>query len=238
MSIISICQPHFLPWIGYFNMIHLSEKFIFLDNVNYNKRSWQNRVQIRENDIDQKKWLSLQTINNSRSLKINEVKINFLSKNILRNNLKQNYSKTKYFESLSPMIFDIFDKNINNDLSKINIILIRKICEYLNISSSFSLSSQFKFTEKKEYLILKLLKENKAKIYLANAGSLIYANEDFFKKNKVKMVSHNFQHPIYDQKFNKKKRKFLDGLSILDLLFNYGKKSEEIVKSFNLNLKS
>ena len=47
MKTVSICQPHFIPWLGYFRMIKNSDKFIFLDDVQYNRRSWQNRVHIR-----------------------------------------------------------------------------------------------------------------------------------------------------------------------------------------------
>ena len=49
MKIVSICQPHFFPWLGYFNMLYNCDEFIFLDNVQYNRRSWQNRVHIYDN---------------------------------------------------------------------------------------------------------------------------------------------------------------------------------------------
>ena len=52
MKIVSICQPHFIPWIGYFNMIYNSDEFVILDNVQYNRRSWQNRFHIRIFDFN------------------------------------------------------------------------------------------------------------------------------------------------------------------------------------------
>ena len=74
MNTISICQPHFIPWIGYFKMIKDSSKIIFLDNVQYNRRSWQNRTHIRNNSTDDKiKFLSLAVIDNTRSKKINQI---------------------------------------------------------------------------------------------------------------------------------------------------------------------
>ena len=60
MHILSICQPHFLPWLGYFNMIYNCSEFIFLDDVQYNRRSWQNRVHIVNNHyVEKKKLISL-----------------------------------------------------------------------------------------------------------------------------------------------------------------------------------
>ena len=42
-------QPHFFPWPGYFNLISKVEKFVFLDDVQYSKNSWQSRNQILVN---------------------------------------------------------------------------------------------------------------------------------------------------------------------------------------------
>ena len=72
MKIIAICQPHFFPWIGYFNMIYNCDEFIFLDNVQFNRRSWQNRTYIKHFKTGEKKWLSMSLLKPSRSLKIND----------------------------------------------------------------------------------------------------------------------------------------------------------------------
>ena len=71
MKIVSICQPHFIPWIGYFLMLKKTDEFIFLDDVQYNRRSWQNRVHIRASqNLNEKKFLSLSVKDNSRSKKL------------------------------------------------------------------------------------------------------------------------------------------------------------------------
>ena len=40
---ISISQPTFLPYEGYFELINYVDKFVFLDSVQFDKRSWQQR---------------------------------------------------------------------------------------------------------------------------------------------------------------------------------------------------
>ena len=45
----AIMQPHFFPWSGYFNLISKVDKFVFLDDVQYSKNSWQNRNYILTN---------------------------------------------------------------------------------------------------------------------------------------------------------------------------------------------
>ena len=47
MTNIAIMQPTFLPWLGYFAMIDHVDTFVFLDDVQYIKRSWQCRNQIK-----------------------------------------------------------------------------------------------------------------------------------------------------------------------------------------------
>ncbi len=45
--ILSVMQPTFLPWIGYFDLIDSADTFVFLDNVKLEKSSWQVRNRIR-----------------------------------------------------------------------------------------------------------------------------------------------------------------------------------------------
>ena len=47
MKKVAIMQPTFLPWIGYFSLIDKVDEFIFLDNVQFDKRSWQQRNKIK-----------------------------------------------------------------------------------------------------------------------------------------------------------------------------------------------
>lgn len=230
--ITSICQPHFFPWIGYFNMIHLSNKFIFLDNVQYNRRSWQNRVHIRDiNKQDQKKYISLSIKNNSQSLILNNTFFYFESIEKIERIIFQNYKDYKFFKSINKYLLELINKNRDQNLANFNINIIKSICEYLEINLNYELSSKFDIKSKKEYLILELLKSSNSNIYLANRGSLNYANEEFFKNKGIKFYTHNFIHPHYEQISNKKLN-FLENLSIIDLLFNLDKKSQNVVKHY------
>ena len=230
MKVSSICQPHFFPWIGYFNMIDNSDEFIFLDNVQYNRRSWQNRTYIKEFKSGKKKWISMSLVDSSRSLKINEIYIYKENLTHLKNQMYQNYKNTKYFDKYFEFFSSIFAKNLDKDLSSINIEIIKEICSFLGIKLKYKLSSSFNVFEKKEKLILQLLKKNNSSNYLANSGSVNYANEDFFITNKIKMKPHNYVQSSYVQSKNKKNDVFLEGLSIIDVIFNIGDKASILAK--------
>ena len=230
--ITSICQPHFFPWLGYFNMIHLSEYFIFLDNVQYNRRSWQNRVHIRSSlNSDEKKFISLSIKNNSRNLNINTAYFYIDSIEKIERVIHETYKNTLFYNSINKFILDLFYENKDKNLATFNIQVIIKICKYLNIDLNFELSSNFNLSEKKQDLILSLLKKSNSDIYLANNGSIDYVNKEFFDKNGVNFVTHDYQHPKYQQ-FSKKELNFIQNLSIIDLLFNYEKKSEDVIKLY------
>ena len=46
---LAISQPTYLPWYGYFGLIDFVDEFVFLENVQFSKRSWQQRNKIRDN---------------------------------------------------------------------------------------------------------------------------------------------------------------------------------------------
>ena len=219
MKIVSICQPHFFPWLGYFNMLYNCDEFIFLDNVQYNRRSWQNRVHIRASqNLNEKKFLSLSVKDNSRSKKINQIFL--LEENLqeIKNQLFNSYKKSMNFEYMSIFLNNFFQKNISLNLSDLNILLIKDICKILKINFKYDLSSNLNLSQyKKEDLILNILKIKKAKVYLSNMGSKNYVHESFFEKENIQVIYNAFTHPKYQQ-FNTKN--FLPNLSIIDLLFN------------------
>jgi hypothetical protein len=42
----AIMQPTYLPYLGYFHLIAEADVFIFLDDVQFARRSWQSRNRI------------------------------------------------------------------------------------------------------------------------------------------------------------------------------------------------
>jgi hypothetical protein len=73
--ILGISQPTYLPWGGYFGLLNFVDEFVFLDDVQFSKRSWQQRNLIKVNN--EKKFLTVPVLKKKKSeQKIYEVKIN------------------------------------------------------------------------------------------------------------------------------------------------------------------
>lgn len=217
--IISIHQPQYLPWIPYFTKIFHSDVFVFLDDVQYQKNGMQNR-----NFILCKNGQTRLTIPVSCRFgdKINEVRIS--NRDILKKHwqtIQQCYKQSNYYFEVSPVLQKIYQKEYSL-LLELNISIITELLGYLSIKTKLLNSSDVIKHGNKSDLILDICEQLGADTYLSGSGGFNYLNfEDFNRAGiKIQVQEYNFkpysQHNCGD---------FVDKLSILDLLFNHGKKS-------------
>ncbi len=215
-------QPTFMPWIGYFSMMKKVDKFVLLDDVQFDRRSWQqrNRILTKEGPI----WLTVPVIKkNLRHQKINEVKILYEKDfiNSFKKTIQQNYSNSKYYLNYSSKIYSILEER-NEYLSELTIKLIFLFKEFLKIKTDVILSSTLIKSGKKEKLLLDICKHLGAKTYVSPPSSREYLDSsNIFNQANISLEYFNFEHPIYNQL----NEKFVSHMSIIDLLFNCGTNS-------------
>lgn len=231
--IVTIHQPQFLPWLGYFDKIRRADTFILLDNTQYKKNEWQNRNRIKIHDGWQ--WLTVPVIHNFGQL-IMEVKINncvdWKRKHI--NALKLNYSKAPFFNEYFPGIEAIYDQPWTN-LCDINIAFIDQIVSWLNLDIDIVKASDFDVIEDGTLRLVELCKSLGSKKYLSGAGGNSYLDFELFKQNGVEVIIQDYQHPVYQQTFSQNvKSDFESNLSIVDLLFNCGHHSLSVLSGENI----
>ena len=218
---IVISQPTYFPWIGYFSLINASKTFVFLDDVQFNSRSWQQRNRISING--KINYLTIPIIKKGlRGQLINQTKIvsnKIFDKHILK--IKHTYSRARYYKEYFPKVEKILIncKDLNN-LSEINIYIIKKFSKILNLDSNFEISSQLKCDGKKSLKLINICKKVDNYEYIINEGAKNYIKKDLteFKKNKIKV----FQIKISEKPYKQLNKKFINKLSILDILFNEG----------------
>jgi len=225
--ILGISQPTFLPWVGYFGLLDFVDEFVFLDDVQFNKRSWQQRNNIKINN--QTFFLTVPVISkNKYNQKINEVLIDKKS-NFIQDHkrcIEINYKKTNYFNVYADEIFKVYDISHDN-LIDLNIDFIKVICNLLKIKFSLIKSSELKTKSSKENLILEICKIKKAKTYISNNESKIYLNNDNeFKENLIELKYYKFMNFKYKQLGNN----YIENLSIIDLLFNLGPNTLDYIR--------
>lgn len=219
-NIIAISQPTYLPWCGYFNLILGSDVFVFLDDVQFERRSWQQRNVILLNS--KRHYLSVPVLKKGNvdkhilDIEINDVE-NWREKHL--KTLYHAYSKHPFGTELLEVLQEGLMLHGVNSLAEQNIKLITSICKYLNIKKKIIKSSQLSVSGKRSEKLVNICKELKCSNYLSSAGSKDYIEkEDLFNKNNINVIYQDYVCKPYQQ-FNNEKE-FEPYLSVIDMLSN------------------
>jgi len=229
--IVTIHQPQYLPWLGYFDKADRADIFILLDDVQYKKNDWQSRNKIRTSQGWQ--WVTVPIISNFGQ-KIMDVKIdhkNNWNRSHL-NAIKLNYSKAKFFKEYIEEIEEILSKEWEC-LVDLNIAFIRKIIMWLGVTTKIARSSDYPSEEKSTQRLIDLCLEFDADMYLSGIDGGKYLEFEKFKEKNVEVAMQDYSHPEYFQLWGGQGNPFLSHLSVLDLLFNHGSESLKILKNKN-----
>ncbi len=216
MSTLVAIQPSFIPWLGYFDLIEKSSTFIFYDHVQYDKNGWRNRNKIYR-PKNSWQWLTI-PVKGSMKIALKDVKISdwdFNKKKILKS-LKQYYSKHPNFKKTFSMVEKVFDKDYEK-ISDLCIDLIVEICKHLQININYLRSSDYNNIKDKNLNLIEWCKRTQCSKYLTGKLASNYIQNDLFKKNKIQLLWHQYNHIRYNQ-INSKN--FISNLSVLDYLFN------------------
>lgn len=225
---VAIMQPTYLPWIGYFGLMQSVNLFILLDSVQFARRSWQQRNQIKT--ANGQAWLTVPVQSKGkRDQLIRDVEID-RSRNFLRSHimaLELNYKKAPYFDAYFPQIQSLLVED-HQYLIDLLVGPINWIKDSLGITTPIRRSSEFQAVGSNAELLAALCDEVGATKYISPPGSKDYLNEsDAFSKRNIPLKYFNFLHPQYPQRFGE----FLPYMSVVDLLFNCGPESINIIKN-------
>jgi hypothetical protein len=227
--LIAIMQPTYLPWIGYFDLIDQTEVFVFLDSVQFERRSWQQRNRLKIQGVLQ--WLTVPVLRSDRSTEvINGMEIMrselFPQKHI--RTIERNYRRAMYFDKYFSSLKAILEVD-ENKLSNLNQRLIHWMAEMIGIQTNFKCSSDLQAQGSRSELLANICLRLGVSTYLSPLGSAGYILEtpEIFDRQGIKVVFQHYEHPQYRQL----SEPFVPFASALDLLFNEGERSLEIIRS-------
>lgn len=223
---IAIHQPNYLPWLGYFFKIYASDVFVFLDDVQYTKQSLTKRVHIRKAKNSQsKRYLIVPLKKHSDFATINELYI-FHSQKWQKAQLNQifnAYSRSPFFDSIFSLMENWMGASRKFDrLSDFNIFLIQQICDLIKIKGRLTRSSELSLTKGDKNINIELTHHLEGKIYLSGVGGKKYQDKGAFKAAGIELWYSNFFAYLQQFPYPQQQGQFLNGLSILDPLFNIG----------------
>lgn len=210
---LAIMQPYFFPYIGYFQLINAVDKFVFYDDVNFIKNGWINRNRILINNSI--KYFSVQLKGASSNKLIN--KVEFTDNRIkLKKTILMSYKKTPMFNKVWPVIEDCLDLDTSN-LSELAIYSVKRVCQYLNVTKEFEISSKKYYASigmDKAKRLKTICKMNGADTYYNLIGGQILYDKEDFKKESIKLSFIKPKVSTYKQFTGE----FQPGLSIIDLM--------------------
>lgn len=216
---LAVLQSNYIPWKGYFDIIHDVDLFLFYDEVQYTTYDWRNRNQIRV--AGGKKWLTL-PCGYDRKRRIYEVKIKeeFDWQRRHYAILENNYRKAPYFRKYREFLQYVYLERSWEYLYQLNRYMTEHIArEFLGLQTKFADSRSYPSEGKKAEKLFQLICSTKADVYISGEAAKKYMELEPYKNAGIKVVWKNYHgYPEYHQMYES----FYHDVSILDLLFCTG----------------
>lgn len=219
MKKVAVLQSNYIPWKGYFDILHDADLFLFYDEVQYTKNDWRNRNRIQT--PRGVKWLTL-PCGYDISRKIEEVKFNSAIpwQEEHYRALTRNYCRAPYFHLYHDFLQSIYLWRRWEYLADLNRCIIKTIArEFLHIDTVIENSDLFFSEGRKSAKLLSLLKSTGADAYITGPAARNYLDEAAFARAGIRVLWKDYStYPPYHQLYSP----FTHTVSILDLLFNTG----------------
>lgn len=223
---VAILQSNYIPWKGYFDLVAAVDEFILYDDMQFTKNDWRNRNKIKT--PKGLEWLSI-PVGSDISRRIRDVQLpkNGWQQKHLKT-LEINYGRSAFFEEVFNLLKPIYLNQQIGKLTEFNRTLIQAVCDYLNIKTKISYSWDYNLGEGKTERLVSLCQQAGATDYISGPAAKDYLDEAMFNKQNIQVSWFDYSgYQAYPQLWGT----FEHGVSVLDLLFNCGKQSNQYLKS-------
>jgi hypothetical protein len=228
--ILTAHQPVYLPWLGLFHKIALSERFCIFDIAQYQTKDFNNRNKIKTNTVPI--WLSVPVESKDHfDKKLCDIKI--INNGWNRKHFKSidlAYRKAPFYTDYIGRLESILAITTYTYLVDLNLATLEFGLKSLGISVPIVTASSYDFQGNKSELVLDMCKKLGASEYIFGAQGRDYADVDSFASCSIKPHFQEYKHPVYPQLHGP----FEPNMSVIDLLFNVGPNSHEVLMSGNV----
>ena len=228
--ILTAHQPSYLPWLGHFHKIALADRFVLFDQVQYVPKDWISRNQIK-------------TAAGPLMLTVPVLTTGYLEKTIAQieihnelpwarkhwKSIQAAYRPAPHFKQYADFFEDVYKREWKL-LADLDHHMLEWFLKTLGIPTPVARAGDFKFRGVKSELVVDMCRQLKADVYIFGALGADYADLEAFKSADVTPVFQEYRHPEYKQLHGP----FVPYMSVIDLLFNEGPRSLEILMSGNV----
>jgi hypothetical protein len=226
---VAVVQSNYIPWKGYFDLIHAVDEFILFDDVQYTRRDWRNRNLIKTpNGV---RWLSIPVATKGRYLdpiKDIEVSDPGWPEDHWRA-LAASYAAAPFFSHFRPVLEPLFLETRDSRLSAINRRFLEAVCRLLGIETRLTWSMDYKVRDGRSERLVDLCLQAGATTYLSGPTARSYIDPEPFRKAGIELVFFDYSgYREYEQLYPP----FDHHVSVLDLLLNVGPRAREYLLTF------
>lgn len=225
MNKVVVLQSNYIPWKGYFDLIHDADTFIFYDDVQYTKNDWRNRNKIMMTGGP--KWLTIPTGTDAKRL-ICEVTLADSSWQASHwDAIRQSYRRAPFFRQYRDALEEIYLSRQWTSLSELNQHMIKTISlDMLGIEVKFDDSRNYSLHGQRLERLLDLVAKSGATHYISGPAAQSYIDPARFAGIGVELEWKDYSnYPVYAQT----PPPFEHGVSVLDLIFNAGPKAPDLI---------
>jgi hypothetical protein len=221
-------QPNYLPWLGYFYKMAEVDVFVYLDVVQIPRgRSFAARNVIKTSQGPRYLTVPLASLP-GRHGKIRYTEARFADaawKKKHLTSLRLNYARAPFFDDIYPILEQ--EIRASQNLLGLNVGLIEALAQYLEIGTRrLRLSQALDEWGQKTQLVVDICQSLGASVYVSGRGGGRDYNDDaLMNQHGIELRYSSFRHPLYPQLWGD----FEYNLTTVDLLFNCGKESREIL---------
>jgi hypothetical protein len=224
----AILQSNYIPWKGYFDIINRADKFIIYDSVQYTKNDWRNRNKIKTPAGPQ--WLTIPVIQEALAQSIQRTRVagsHWRKKHW--KSIVQNYNQAPFFKDYKDHFEDLYSDSRLHSLSKINLEFIKRINNILGITTEILDSTDFDVSGDKSQRLIEICRQAGIDHYISGPAAKAYLDEALFMSHYIRLSYVSYDgYPEYPQLYPP----FDHNVSVLDLIFNAGPRSNLYMKSF------
>jgi hypothetical protein len=230
--IVAAHQPHYLPWLGYLDKLAKADRFIVMDDLQYEDQNYQNRQRLKL--ADGPHWFTVPLVRGAQSERIIDKRIDNTAHGSRHHwqrrtwrTLQVHYGRAKHFARYAGDLEILYTRRWNY-LLDLQLYVLDLACAWLDIRTPIVRASTLRLSGQKTDRILDFCQKIGAKIYLTGAGgSTGYLDTDKLAAAGVTTMWQRFAHPTYPQRYPA--CGFVSHLAFLDLLLNCGPDSAAVV---------
>jgi hypothetical protein len=222
---LAVLQPGYLPWLGFFDQVRRCDKFVYYDDVQFDKHGWRNRNRIKAPDGP--RWLTVPVRHTGLGTpRILDVRIApgapWARKHV--GTLRQLYARApfarEYLPGLEALLGQPWERLVDLDIA-----LIEQMCGWLGVPRPMHRASTLGVDGDRSGRLLNLCRHFHATRYLSGDAARSYLDEALFARHGIDVEWQQFRHPVYPQLHGS----FVPYLSAIDLLLNCGPESGRVL---------